>query len=145
MSKTDREKQALIEQLRMLPIVQIACKKTGIGRATYYRWRKHDPEFAEKADEALEEGVLLVNDLAESQLIEGIRGGDMRAINFWLRNRHSAYEQRVKVKATVHAIRDELTEEQRLMVENALRMGQLLELPTEDEDKGEDYDKEKNT
>lgn len=132
MSKTDKEKRALIEHLRTLPIVQAACKKAGVGRATYYRWRTNDPEFAEQADEAIQQGVLLVNDLAESQLIDAIRNQNMGAIGFWLRNRHPDYEQRVKVKATIKQERNELTEEQRHLVEKALRMGHLLDIATEE-------------
>ena len=33
-------KTIILEQLQKAPIVQIACEKTGISRATYYRWRK---------------------------------------------------------------------------------------------------------
>jgi transcriptional regulator of acetoin/glycerol metabolism len=36
------EKNALIEALKEMPIVQIACKKAGVGRATYYRWLQED-------------------------------------------------------------------------------------------------------
>lgn len=36
---------------------------------TYYRWREEDPEFTKQADLALAEGVALVNDMAESQLL----------------------------------------------------------------------------
>ncbi len=38
--KQDKNKKAIIEKLKQSPIIQIACKKVGIGRATYYRWRK---------------------------------------------------------------------------------------------------------
>ena len=61
---------------------QIASEKSGVGRATYYRWRKDDKEFAKSTDEALLEGSLLVNDMAESKLISAIRDQSLGAIVF---------------------------------------------------------------
>ena len=45
--KTKKDKELILEQLRKTPIVQVACEKTGIARATYYRWRKKDKRFLE--------------------------------------------------------------------------------------------------
>jgi hypothetical protein len=83
-----KEKELLLEQFRKMPIVQIACEKTGIGRATYYRWRKDDQKFANQADLALEDGNRLINDIAESQLLSAIRDKNMTAIIFWLKSHH---------------------------------------------------------
>jgi hypothetical protein len=47
-------KTKLLAELKLTPIIQVACKKANIGRATYYRWRKEDLGFAASADEALE-------------------------------------------------------------------------------------------
>ena len=58
------------------------CEKSGISRATYYRWKKDDPDFREKAEEALMDGESLINDMAESQLISAIRDQNMTAIIF---------------------------------------------------------------
>lgn len=70
--RQEEQKKLLLEQLTKTPIVQIACEKSGVGRATYYRWRKDDPDFAREADASLKEGRLLVNDMAESQLMSAI-------------------------------------------------------------------------
>ncbi len=72
--KTDRSKELFLEQLRQTPIVEVACKKTGMARATYYHLRKTDADFAAAADSALAEGKMLINDLGESQLITGMKG-----------------------------------------------------------------------
>lgn len=93
-----KNKELLLEELKKRPIVQYACEKLGIGRATYYRWRTEDPQFAEKADQALREGSLLVNDMAESQLMSAIRDKNLTAIIFWLKNHHPSYKpEAVKV------------------------------------------------
>jgi hypothetical protein len=68
-----KNKDKLLEQLSKTPIVQIACEKTNVSRATYYRWRQEDSEFAEKADKAIGYGNLIMNDVAESQLLSLIK------------------------------------------------------------------------
>jgi len=42
--RQDKNKQDIIEQLRRTPIIELTCKKIGIGRASFYRWRKDDKE-----------------------------------------------------------------------------------------------------
>lgn len=64
-----KEKELLAAQLEKIPIVSVACEKTGVGRSTYYRWLEEDSEFAKRCAEALEKGVSLVCDMAESQLL----------------------------------------------------------------------------
>jgi hypothetical protein len=122
--KRQQQKQSLCDQLQKTPIVQLACEKLGIGRATFYRWRKEDEEFARNADESLCEGVKLMNDMAESQLLSAIKNQNMTAIIFWLKNRHRSYAQRVEVTAKLED--KELSEEQREMVQKALTLGGLF-------------------
>lgn len=126
MNKTEANKAALIEQLRKTPIVQIACQKVGVGRATYYRWYKQDDEFAELAEESLHIGSSLINDMAESQLLNGIKDQNMTAIIFWLKHHHKAYETRVKVQGTLKHQVDTLTDEQSEVVQRALSLGGLI-------------------
>ena len=114
------QKSLMIEQLKKTPIVQVACEKTGISRATYYRWYKADKEFAKEADEALSEGSSLVNDMAESQLMAAIRDKNMTAIVFWLKHHHSLYAPTMQIKHTIED--DNLTPEQEALVRNALRL-----------------------
>ena len=118
-----QEKPLLLEQLRKTPIVQMACEKIGIARATYYRWRKDDEPFARAADQALMEGVLLMNDMAESQLLSAVRDGDMTAIMFWLRCRHASYGNKVQLNATIEHADRSLTAEERAMIRRAMKLG----------------------
>lgn len=134
MSKTSVNKQAVIEQLRKSPIVQITCEKTGVGRATYYRWRKDDPEFAEACDQALCEGSALINDMAESQLLSAIRDKNLTAIIFWLKHHHKTYETRVNVQGTIKHQAEALTEEQSELVERALQLAGLIENKENDDE-----------
>lgn len=116
----------LLEKLYKTPIVEAVCKQTGVPRSTYYRWRKEDEAFAEAADEALEHSSAMINDLAESQLINAIKNQNMTAIIFWLKHHHGAYETRIKVDARISAVSEVLTPEQAEIVAKALEMSGLL-------------------
>jgi ABC-type Fe3+ transport system substrate-binding protein len=124
--KTIKTKKLLIEQLKKTPIIQVACEKTGIGRATYYRWKKEDEEFSAKADEALSEGSSLVSDIAESQLMSAIKDKNLTAIIFWLKHHHPAYATKVEVNARLRADNEVLTPEQEVLVTRALKLASLL-------------------
>lgn len=119
--RMEREKALIVEQLRKVPIVQAACEKVGVSRATFYNWKKDDADFAKQADEAIGDGTLFMNDMAESQLLTAIRDGNLGAITYWLKHRHSAYGNRMEVTTKIKH-EDTLTPEQELAVEEALRL-----------------------
>lgn len=119
------EQDLIIEQLKKTPIVQVACEKINVGRSTYYRWRKEDAEFAQQSDQALLDGSLLVNDMAESQLMSAIKDKNMTAIIFWLKHHHPAYL--TKVEITSSQMKDPmLTVEQEDSVRKALLMAGII-------------------
>ena len=94
-AKRKKQQMALlIENLERIPIVEIACDKTGINRTTYYRWREKDPKFQEAADEAIKKGEDLINDMSVSQLISLVKDKHFPAITFWLRRRHPKFKDR---------------------------------------------------
>ena len=93
-----RQQAKLIEFLAESGNVSFACKRAGVSRDTYYRWRYED-EFAVQADIAIALGKEFVNDLAHSQLIRNIQNGDMGAIKFQLGNCHDDYLPKKSVQA----------------------------------------------
>lgn len=121
MKKSDQTKELFLEQLKKTPIVQIACEKLGISRASFYRWRAEDAAFAKAADGAVLEGRLLVNDLAESQLIGAVKDRNMQAIMYWLKHHHRDYRNRLEIEGTVNSIQ-ELNPEQKELVRRALEL-----------------------
>ncbi|NMB48544.1 hypothetical protein GYA13_03845 [Candidatus Kuenenbacteria bacterium] len=133
-----KSKELIIEQLKKTPIIQLACEKNGVGRATFYRWRKSDKDFAEAVDQALSEGSSLVNDLAESQLMSAIKNGNLTAIIFWLKYHHSRYTTRVEVTAEVKNLNQQLTPGQQKIVDEALRLAAL----TDDSAQGKEQNNE---
>lgn len=100
--RISKQKEELIELFRKSPIVQMACEKLGVGRTTYYRWRKEDAIFAGKADDALSIGRHLINDLAESKLIKKIQQDeDFNSIKYWLSHNHKRYETKLTITPSV--------------------------------------------
>lgn len=125
--KTKEQKQAFLEQLPKYPIVQVACEKSGVGRSTYYAWRKEDKSFSKEADEAIKSGTFFINDMAESKLIQNIQSGNNTAIIFWLKNHHKEYCDRVRHEHEF--IEEELTSEQKISIAKALfNAGRLTSL-----------------
>ncbi len=100
------DKNLLLEQLRKTPIVEIACSKAEIGRSSYYRWRKEDLQFAKDADEAIRDGSLLMNDVAEGYLIYAIKDKNMSAITLWLRSHHPSYKTKVEIEGAINTIQE---------------------------------------
>ncbi|OGY35240.1 MAG: hypothetical protein A3D99_01035 [Candidatus Andersenbacteria bacterium RIFCSPHIGHO2_12_FULL_45_11] len=122
--KQHKKKELLLEQLKKIPIVQLACERSDIGRATFYRWKKEDAEFATAVNEALTTGNSLVNDMAESKLISAIKDQNMTGILFWLKHHHPAYATRVEL-AMKQPISEQLTPEQEQIIQQALQLASL--------------------
>lgn len=120
-----KQKDELLEKLRKFPIVQIACEKSGVSRATFYRFRQDDEVFAKQVEEALGESISRMNEMAEANLLSLIQDKNMSAIAFWLKHRHKAYSTRVEVDATVRTLA--LTPEQEEVVRQALRLASLTQ------------------
>ena len=92
------QKTLIIETLKVKPVVQTACIKAGIVRATYYRWMKTDRAFAKDVCGAIKEGNDLINDMAESKLFDGIKEGKMSAIRYRLDHKHPKYKKKLVQK-----------------------------------------------
>lgn len=120
------QKKELLERLKETPVVEVACRKIGIARATYYRWRINDEKFAKEAELALEAGSALVNDMAESQLLTAIKDQNMTAIIYWLNHHHPAYATKIEVTANLKNQNETLTPEQEALVTKALQLASLI-------------------
>lgn len=94
MRKSKKIKMIIIEELKMIPIIQHVCKKVGISRSTFYRWCEEDTVFAHECEVALLAGIDAINDLAESQLIIKIKQGEQRSIIYWLRHHKTEYKNK---------------------------------------------------
>jgi hypothetical protein len=121
--KKNKLQDQFLEELAKVPIVQVACEKTGLSCNSIYRWRKEDKTFEKKMDEALASGVAFVNDMSESQLLTLIKEKSYSAISFWLRHRNDNYKDKLEV--TTKEDSGELTKDQEKIVRNALKLASL--------------------
>lgn len=124
--KTEKQKQLVIDYLKKTPIIQVVADKVGIHRSTIYRWKLQDEEFANDVDEALDQGISLMNDYAESMLIHAIKERNLTATFYWLNHRHPAYETRVKIKGSLKHSVEKLDDEQNALVMKSLIKAGLL-------------------
>jgi transposase-like protein len=124
--RTSQKQEQIVEQLSRTPIVEIVCQKVGIGRNSYYRWRRQNKKFASACDKAIEEGCSFINDLAESQLISAMKNNNLTAIMYWLNHRHSIYSPKLEVTNKSEIKKDELTKDQERNILRALKLASLV-------------------
>lgn len=123
--KKSKYQNQFLEELAHIPIIQVACEKTGLSRNSVYRWRKDDSVFAKKMDEALADGVALVNDMSESQLLNLIKEKNWPAISFWLKHRNDNYKNKLEI--TTKDDPEELTPAQAKVVKQALKLAKITQ------------------
>ncbi len=124
-SRIKQDKEKVLEQLCTTPVVQMAVKTVGVGRTTYYTWRKNDAKFSKAADQAIEVGILMMNDIAEVQLLSLVKEKKFEAIRFWLTHRHPSYANKLELKGNLIHESKELTASQKKLVRQALKLAQL--------------------
>lgn len=98
----------IIEYLDEKPFLSHACKKSGVSRATIYRWMKDNVQFRNEVEYALSLGRKNMCDVAEASLFKKTADGDMPAIRFVLQNNEPRYiaKRSVYVEPPQHIHRD---------------------------------------
>lgn len=117
------DKKRLLLALEKTAIIEQACRTVNVPRSNYYRWRKEDPLFREKTDEAIEQSIGIITDLAVSMLIELIKTGHYSAIVFWLTRRDKAYAPISKEDFRAGEIDMPLSKEAQAILNRALNGG----------------------
>ncbi len=121
-----KEKETIIENLKRMPIIEIACNKSGVSRATYYRWKEQDVTFSQAVDKAQEEGEALIRDVAVSKIIKGINDDNLTAAMYWLNHRDPRFSNKVEISTTTKP-QETLSPEQEEAVKKALALTGLSE------------------
>ena len=84
MADTRKNKKNLLSELESsFGNVTIACRNTGIARATFYKWLNDDEVFKKKVDEVNESAI----DYVEHSLMRLIKEGNPTAIIFYLKTK----------------------------------------------------------
>jgi uncharacterized protein YpmB len=116
-----KQKELLLGHLRNVPIVEMACKRIRISRATFYRWCQDDGDFKENVENAKVDGVEYINDISESQLISLIKEKKYQAIALWLKNNHRRFMSEEKKDIVARAQKKiELNTAQKELLKEAL-------------------------
>jgi len=131
--RKENDKQNLVETLKEMPIIQIACKKSGISRATYYRWRQEDKNFLRQSEDAMAQGFEFINDMSESQIVTLIKEKKLPAIALWLKHHHPRYGSKIRSYSPVTQ-REDLTPEENSILLEALKLasGGVIEKESND-------------
>ena len=91
--RQSEQKKTLIQTFKQMPIIEIACRKCGINRSTYYRWLEDDKDFREESVHAMSEGEEFISDKTEAQLISLAGDKSLGAIKYWLSHHRSKYQK----------------------------------------------------
>ena len=98
MISKETENQLLIE-LEKYGNAYGACLKVGIHRSTFYRWMLKNKRFKKEADKAIALGRENISDMAENGLLQNIKAGNQRAVEYALS--HNSERYREKQSSTV--------------------------------------------
>lgn len=95
-NKTAASKEAFLTQLEQsFGLVATTCRKVGISRSTYYKWRKDDSQFADRADEVKE----LKKDAVEALILKKMKDGDTSMLIFYAKTqmKDRGYVERTEI------------------------------------------------
>ena len=126
MKRQQKDKQAIIDNLKRMPIIEVACTKSGVSRASFYRWKIQDPEFAKAVEEAQADGDALIGEVAVSKIIKGINDDNLTAAMYWLNHRDPRFSNKVEI-TTGAKPQEALTPDQAEAVNKALVLTGLSE------------------
>ncbi len=111
MKKTKKVVEKFLAELERTPIVGVASERSGLSRNTVYRWRNEDSEFASNFELALARGVSVVNDVAESNVLSGIRDKEYRWTVLWLKAHHPSYRYYARITERENPLKDPARQE----------------------------------
>lgn len=96
-------KEKLLKEIEKSGNVYLSCMKTGIDKATFYRWKKDDKQFSKKATEAVKRGRESNCDLAEHALMLNVKEKKMDAIKYVLSHQSRIYKPKDRKVFLVHS------------------------------------------
>lgn len=95
-------KEKLLKEIEKSGNVYLSCMKTGIDKATFYRW-KEDKEFRKRANEAVKRGRENNCEIAEHALMMNVKEKKMDAIKYVLSHQSKIYKPKDRKVFLVHS------------------------------------------
>jgi hypothetical protein len=114
-------KRKFLEILEKSPVIAIACERSGVSKATFFRWKDADKEFVKKVESAMSEGNSLISDIARAQLISLVKEKNFAGIKFWLQNKDPEFRPRIEVEGQMKVI-EQLSPEEEALLRRALHL-----------------------
>jgi len=96
-------KEKLLKEIEKSGNVYLSCMKTGIDKATFYRWKKDDKQFNKKATEAVKRGRENNCELAEHALMLNVKEKKMDAIKYVLSHQSKIYKPKARKVIIEHS------------------------------------------
>jgi type II secretory pathway component PulJ len=119
--RQEAQKEAVLQQLRQVPVIEIACQRAGVSRPTLYRMRAADEKFKADIEEAIAEGVAFISDLSEAGLIGLIKDRNFAAIKFWLQSNSAKYTRKMEISGAITVEDRALTDDDRRLIGKAMQ------------------------
>lgn len=95
-------KEKLLKEIEKSGNVYLSCMKTGIDKATFYRW-KDDKEFRKKANDAVKRGRENNCEIAEHALMMNVKEKKMDAIKYVLSHQSKIYKPKTRKVIIEHS------------------------------------------
>jgi len=131
-------KKQLIEEAKSNHLVSYLCHKSGIARATFYRWVEDDKKFAREIKNAQKLGRHAICDLAESKIMQLVKSPNenvsLNASKYILNNNHKNYIEsnwgygRIKLEKKIQDIKKHKDDEITTAIEeiqNLIKLGRI--------------------
>lgn len=97
--RTPERGERLLKKLAQGYSVSAACRAERIARNVYYEWRKDEPDFATRADGAIEEGTDALEDVARRRATAST-GSDTLLIFLLKARRPEKYREKQTIEHT---------------------------------------------
>lgn len=116
--------RTILKQLKTSANIEIACNMSGIHRSTFYRWIERSPKLKESVDLALKLGRDKISDFAESNILTGIRNGDLNSSKFWLTHNNERYKTKGTIIVSKSKENNELSKEELEEIERVINLNE---------------------
>jgi hypothetical protein len=97
MRKAKHDKHLILKQLEKYPNMEAACQKVGVSHATVYRWIQTDKLFADAVNVAKSIGNSTMRDVAENNVMQGLKDNDQKYTLYYLNKRHPDYKKQEQI------------------------------------------------
>ena len=98
----ERTRIQVLEEIERYGNIYAACLRIGINRSTFYRWIEKSKKFKKDVERALMIGRGNICDMAESGLLQNIKSGNQRAVEYALSHNSERYKKTESNVVIVH-------------------------------------------